>query len=496
MYSITFWKNYKKRANSTKQPQGGTTHVYDADLLDSSGILSPVFKVRIKNPTEYNYAYIDEWKRYYHVNNWRYDRGIWTSELQIDVLASWKTEIAKQNLYVLRAASDYNGRIVDNAYPTMAQRGYSNGSQVEGSVNPFATAYENGSFVVGIVNTDSGAIGAVSYYVFTPAQFKVLVQRLMGDVSVYGVQDVSDELTKVLANPFQYVASCYWFPFADVPTGASVTTLSVGWWTFNIPCKKLSGYSQWGGSGPTISVPKHPESNSRGFYLRTEPYSEYYLWFPPWGAMSLPADKLIDSRYIDFSYRVDCITGMGEMRIMSEESRGTAINVVNAQIGVPIELAQMAPQLGNLMNQMTTAVQQTPISDFAATAAKVLSVSFGAPSSLISSLGDMGFTNTASTLEQFASNITTMLTSKWCPAQTIGTNGGIMAGYVDPKLYAFFTYQTDMDNAEKGRPLCERRTLSTLSGFIQCGETDIQIPCTKPEEDAIKSYLGSGFFLE
>ena len=491
MYQITFWKNFKKRDNSTKQPAGGTTHVYDADLLDGSGIITPTFKVRMKNPVEYNYCYIPDFNRYYRITNWRYDRGIWTAETQIDVLASWKDEIGKQTLYVLRSAADFNGRIVDNTYPTIASRGYSIGSQVGGSANPYNTAYQSGYFVVGIVNTDTGAIGAVSYYVFTPAQFKTLVDKLMGDVSFYGVTDISDELTKVLANPFQYVVSCLWFPFSP-PTGGAVSSLKIGWWTFSVSCSKLSGYSMWSATGPTISVPKHPESAARGYYLRSEPFTEYYLWFPPWGSFSIPADKLVDSSYITFVGRVDCITGMGELRVTTEESNNTVINVVNAQIGVPIELAQMAPQLGNLMNQMATT---SPALAPAAAAAEsgFLGINF---SEARARLGEALQTDIGSTIAKWASNIGTMALSKWCPAQTIGTNGGVMAGYIDPKLYAFFTYQSEIDIAEKGRPLCDTRKLSDIPGYIQCGETDIRIPCTKTENDAIRMYLGSGFFLE
>lgn len=491
MYTVLFWKNFKKRDNSTLIPTGSTTLIYDCDFLDGSGIISPTIKLRVSNPTEWNFAYIPTFKRYYKVTNWRYETGLWIADLQVDVLASWAGEIENQEVYVLRSASKFNGRIVDNAYPIIGRKTFDIGAMAEGSANPFATAYDNGYFVVGIVNTDTSSIGAVSYYVFTPTQFKNLVDKLLGNVSYYNVSDISDDLTKLLANPFQYVVSCYWFPF-EPPLAGTVSTLNIGWWSFNITCNRLSGYTMAAFTGPTIEVPKHPEALTRGYYLLTEPYTEYYLYLPPWGSFSLPAEKLIDSDYITCSSRIDCITGMGTLRINPQGSNA-ALTVVNAQIGVPIMLAQMAPQLGNLMNQMQTVASSSPVLDYAAS---VIGSTFVNPWQIGKDLTGLGFADAGNKIIKFASNVGTMMLSKYCPSQTLGNNGGVMAGYDNPQLYAAFSYQADMDIEEKGRPLCERIRLSKLSGFVQCGETDIDIPCTKSENDAIRMYLSSGFFLE
>lgn len=495
MYQVKFWTNFRKRDNSTKLP-GDTTHVYDCDLMDGSGMIAPTIQLQIQNPTAFNYAYIDAFRRYYKVTNWHYSLGIWQADLQVDVLASFKSEIGNQTLYVLRSASSWNGRIVDTSYPLIARKTYAIGTMATGSSNPFSTAYNAGKFVVGIVNTDSNNIGAVSYYVFTPAQFKTLVSRLMGDVQFYNVTDISDELTKVLSNPFQYIVSCYWFPF-DPPTGGAVSTLQIGWWTFSgISCSRLSGYTRWSATGPTINVPKHPHAGARGMYLYTEPYTEYYLYLPPWGAFSIPADKLIDSDYITCTSQVDCITGMGKVMIDCQQAPNNYLTVVEGQIGVPIMLAQMAPQLGNLMNTMATSA---PPSMPVTSDSKALFMGIDLAEIGDKQTGRMAAskqTEISQKITEFAANIGTAILSRWCPAQTIGSNGGVMAGYDSPRLFTTFSYQSDLDASEKGRPLCDRVQLNTLSGYIQCGETCIQIACTKSENDAIRMYLSAGFFYE
>lgn len=487
-YNVTFY-TFSKRDNSTKLPTGLISVGMTCDLMDSSGILAPTLIINHTDPTAFNYCYITEFHRYYFINNWRYSLGFWTCEMQVDVLASWKAQIIQQELYVLRSASNFNGRIADTTYPLIAQKTFASGGLVEGAFNPFSASYQSGYFVVGIINTDSGAIGAVSYYVFTPAQFKTLVDKLMGDVSFYNVSDISDDLTKILANPFQYISSCLWFPFQP-PTGASITSLPIGWWTFNISCSRLSGYSQWSATGPTLSIPKHPDALTRGYYLLAEPYTEYYLWFPPWGNFSIPADKVIDSDYLTFSSRVDCITGMGELRVYPYNSN-VALSVIKSQIGVPIELAQLAPQLTNIPEQVVSTAQNLPA--FEESSIKNIGVHIKEAASAIENFFN---TEVGSTVSTIAGNIGTMILSKYCPSQSVGSTGSIMEGYVDPLLYAYFSYQTDMDSAEKGRPLCQKVRLSTLTGFVLCGEADINIACTKTELEAIKLYLTSGLFIE
>ena len=59
-----------------------------------------------------------------------------------------------------------------------------------------------------------------------------------------------------------------------------------------------------------------------------------------------------------------------------------------------------------------------------------------------------------------------------------------------------FYFVTDADNTEHGRPLCENRQISTLSGFIQVSEGYVPIPGPLPEQMEVKRLLEAGFFYE
>ena len=178
MYRVYFW-NYSKKTNSTSHPSvTGSVDHYDCSLMDLSGILTPTLQLNGRNPTAFNYAYIEEFRRYYYVSNWRYNLGLWTCELQVDVLASWEEDIKSSALYVLRSASKWDNSIRDTVYPMLSGTLYSDSSLP----NPFNTSYGSGYFVVGIVNTDANTIGAVSYYSFTSAQFRAFMGALMSDI--------------------------------------------------------------------------------------------------------------------------------------------------------------------------------------------------------------------------------------------------------------------------------------------------------------------------
>ena len=227
---------FNKKPNSTKQPEGtGTT--FPCNLIEPTSFTAPDISLAVSaKPVAYNYAYIPEFGRYYFVNDWTYSRGLWYASLAVDVLASFKSYIGEQSQYILRSAYRSNEKIIDTLYPTKS--GPSNVftySSDAGGGNPFVSNFSEGRYVVGIINGDIGAIGCVSYYVFTNSQFRAFCNVLMGTGSwMYeGIEEIGEELTKVLFNPFQYVASCMWLPVSSVATGGSVSAISYGWWTLS-----------------------------------------------------------------------------------------------------------------------------------------------------------------------------------------------------------------------------------------------------------------------
>ena len=58
------------------------------------------------------------------------------------------------------------------------------------------------------------------------------------------------------------------------------------------------------------------------------------------------------------------------------------------------------------------------------------------------------------------------------------------------------SYTVDDDNTHNGRPLCDVRTISTLSGYMLIQDGDVTITGTSAEDSLIRSYLETGFYYE
>lgn len=112
---------FTKRKNSTKRPNDTGT-IINCYLKDDCGALTPVIVYQptttAQNPSDWNYAYIGSFDRYYFVNDWVYNNGLWYAYLSCDVLASYKTQIGASTQYVVRSSATFDTNIVDLLYPT------------------------------------------------------------------------------------------------------------------------------------------------------------------------------------------------------------------------------------------------------------------------------------------------------------------------------------------------------------------------------------------
>lgn len=507
MYKVGFY-TFQKKLNSTLRPTAQPVE-YNCTIMDPAGILAPVVDLHLpdsSNPSGFNYAYINAWTRYYYVRDWTYINGIWRAQLQVDSLASWRDEIGSQTAYIARSSAAFNGRVGDSTYPILAGNTM---QTIQNNANPFMTAYTDGWFIVGIINSDAQAIGGVSYYGMTNAEFQAFRALLFGNIDWAGtITDVETSVVKMLANPFQYVASCVWLPF-DPGFLNTVTSIKFGYWTVNCTAHRVT-YPRAGGN-KLIQVPKHPLALSRGYYLLCEPYSRYYLDFPPFGAMTVPAEMLVDTDYLQLRWTCDIITGRGRLELAN--SSNDVFNIVEGVIGVPLQVASAAPDIGGLVNKLMNYVGGEEINAAAAATIKPRLMASAAGSAL----GDLFESVTLPSIHSgsshssepvspnagafegiktFVSNVTSAVMQHYFPMQTVGSNGGIMGGYYPIRLIGTFARIADEDNADRGRPLCEFRQINTIPGFVQVSDAHLQIPATLSEQEEINITAAAGFFWE
>ena len=489
MIDVTFYA-FEKHSNSTKQPSGGTT--YNCTLIQPCGVMSPQIQLEIgqTNPVEYNYAYIPDFKRYYFIRDWSWDRGIWTATMAVDVLASFKEDIGNSSQYVLRAAAESNGFITDTVYPGTATF-TKQVTQLSGM--PFWKDLVNGEYVLGVVGAGpSGmAMGAATYYAMSPPAFAMFAEQLFGEDNwlelegdpitfrwpqVHGDAQsfnttleevnipVNFPVLKTMFNPAQYITSCMWFPFVPAE-GSAASEIALGWW--KVPAGVVSvspTYEQT----YTVSIPAHPQL-ARGYYLHMPPYSRYTLFFPPFGTIPLDGSYFVQDTVLTCTIRVDMISGGGILEL-SVPSAGI-IYRASAQIGVPVSTGQIASAglAGALVGGVSTVA--------------------GVIGSAVTGNVGQAIMNGVSGVGDTANGLMPQVTVR-------GANGSKAEYGTTPFLLSEFMQVVDNDPEHMGAPLCAVRQLSSLPGYQMIARPEIDSTCTAAENDQITEFLRGGYYYE
>lgn len=446
-----------KRDNSTKRPTG-TGSEFSCVLKSGSGIMHPTltFDFGITNdPSQYNYAYIAAFDRYYFIEEWYFDRALWTATLKVDVLATYKSEIGNASLYVLRCAAEHDGNIIDTLYPS--KTGCSFASDVK--TNPWTTGM---TYVVGVVS-QSATTGCQTHYGLLRASFTQLCTWLLSDVVTtnngFRIEDCSIELQRSLVDPLQFIKSCVLLPVAIGDTsGTAGATVTVYGWQSNVTGKVLNE-NQAITKTFTFSIQKHPDTASRGNYVNSSPFTAITLTIPPFGTFDIDTSVTCNASTLTATIRIDQITGKGTLTV---ECNGIVLNRIEAQIGIPISMSSVSRDYLGAVSNVGGAIGGMLTGDF---------------------IGGI-------------SGIGNALQSLQARSNTIGTTGAYGALIGDFRLdHQFFRPVSD-DNTHNGRPLCAKRTISTLSGYMIIQDGDVAITGTSAEDAQVRNYLETGFYYE
>lgn len=459
---------FAKRTNSTKRPSGGQE--FGIDLKAPCNIIDPEIKIASQSdPTGYNYCYLPTFNRYYWVKNWTYSDGVWNASLTVDTLASYRDQIGNSTEYVTRSSAQYDGTISDGLYPASAKVQ----SVTTAFQGGFAETISGGFFVIGFIAKAANSIGAITYVVMTPTNAKKLSAKLLTDVSYLSIDnaEVSDSLTKVLFNPYQYIVSCNYFPFDIAEITAHlplVSSVDVGWWSIDVPCWILGEDNNNLTKSVSVGIPKHPQAASRGGYCNAPPYTDYTIFLQPFGVIPLDASKLWGTSTLSIQYVVDLFTGDSILRIFTDSNQ--LVHETTAKLGVPIQLSNITfdiPSGGGLL--------QTGIA-----------AAFGG---LQAALTGGSFSDVGNGILNAAQATNADVASK-------GVTGSTIAFDSVPYMVARFKILVDDNNEDHGRPLCKRVQLSTIPGYIMVDDPDIALAATAEEIDSVKSYMKNGFFYE
>ena len=492
MINVKFY-SFSKKENSTKVPTSPVvpSAEYSCLLKDGSGVISPELEIATSaNVSAWNYCYIPDFGRYYFVSEWTYDNGQWIAKLTIDVLASWRYEISQSNQYILRSSYEYDGYIDDAFYQgktqsTITHTTLSGASLQTTMLAPEGPAIQN--FMVGIINNDSTyAPGAVSYYTMGTTRIGRMKQALMtdngwiGNVDSGSATSVQIAQSQVAINPYQYIASCRWFPVNVPHADTETTNIRCGWWQAN-----FTGYRFTGATGNasriwTCDVPPHPQA-SRGSYLNNKTFTSHILDIAGFH-FDLDANMVAQGSKLEVELYVDFISGQGCVKVFGKQGDTRWLIAEQIQnISVSIPLAQISYSSEGLAG--------IPL------VGQGWSIGYNIGQTIAAAFGVKNTTNAAA---QLSNSIGAAAGFNKITSSFTAGSGGLAAitAHPVPLLTTVHQLIVDEDNASAGRPLCKNRTISVIPGFIICKHVELAIPATEQEITAIKNYMEGGFFYE
>lgn len=445
MFIVTLF-SFSKERNSTKRPQSGAGDSFPCTANLGVDAASPQlpFSGFDTPPLRYNYAYVPVLQRYYWIERWTNEAGLWVANCTEDVLASWRDSIGNTDAYILRSSAESDGSIVDNMYPATGEVTISTNSAV-------IFSDDGGNYVLGSVSSG----GATDYVQLAPAQFKSAAAYLFSD-EFFDAAVGAGGLLKAQFDPMQYIKSSMWFPWEI--GGGRAGRLKVGWWDTGI----LGGTVYASDShdmSVSIPVPKHPQAANRGKYLNLSPYSQYTLDCRPWGRIAIDPILLQNVSEITLDISVDMITGVGLLAVVVGNKR---LTLTQAQVGVPIQLSQVTR---DYMGAAT-------------------SIAGGVLSGLTGN-----FMGVASAIGNATSSLMGQVT-------TTGCNGGISQLFEPAQLTGVFLPIVDEDNERRGRPLCSVRRVSSIPGYIVCADPAPDFAAPQWELDAVRTSMQTGFYFE
>lgn len=440
------------------------------DIKYPTDILHPELMLNFaESPVDYNYLYLPAFDRYYWLNGWQsVSNGLWSVTATVDELASWREQILDLNLYVLRAASEGDGRIIDNLYPALAdvtrQILYSDASPwgVESGTD--------GVYVVSICGN-----GETAYYIMAPTEYKHFFDKLLGDEYINRVMSYLPDWETVYPqaplqiNPLQYVAGVKWFPFTSL-SGVPVTyteNVPVGLGYVEQECYKLAPLAVTVAYDRTIPISSiHPQS-ARGVYLNLAPYSHIQAYVPPFGLVTINPATAMAAKSVRLTIAVDLRSGDGALRLLTPD--GAVETELHAPIGVSVAIGQTLTAGYGLL-------------DAAGAAA-------GIGASIMSG-------NIAGAITGASSAIGNVIASQVPTSRTIGSPESIGALRGPLVVYSDHYAVAEEDITHRGRPLCANRRLGDLTGYVLVADADFTIPCTEEENNQIRAFLEGGVFIE
>ena len=423
-----------------------------------------------------NYIHIPAFGRYYWITDMTYDLGEWTIRCSCDVLATYKSAIGSSSQYVIRSASSYDNTLIDSLYPTKGTPSLAT-TRASSSLS-----MNDGLYIVGVVgapNNSASPMGLV-YYAMTRAEFVSLLTYINTassietfsaaavtnlqtaiDYVVGAIQSGIADIIQWFLQPGKFVQTCTWIPVTTSDFLATVAVTEVplgGLASVPLNTRQITGNPM--AIVSSVTVPDHPLKATRGDWVEDAPYAEQSLYVPGVGTIPLPTSYVRGGRTVSVSIEISAVDGTCRAEVTCY---GNVIGTYQGKLGVSVQMNASSINIAGAAVNASSALMKASEGNYVGAAQGLMSAADCAAPAL----------------------------------HTIGSDGGkfpLTDQYIT--LSSVYWSPADEDITSHGRPLCQVKTISSLSGYILCENAEIGISGTAEEADAIINFMNGGFYYE
>lgn len=464
--SVTFYSNFNKRGNSTKQPTGGTT--INCELrAGGSTVLNPNLEVRGVTAFAYNYMYIPDFRRYYYIDTfqWNAEEGFWLISGVSDPLASAKEQIVASGQFVLRADSlrQNDIRVADGlAVPLNTGTSRYTYDIVAGDYPfpPVATSFANQTVICNVAGE--------GYFCLSGDDYNAMIASFFGYADPVGTQWLTQDIARQIVNPSSHFISQTAFPFvfstvkSDIASGSGINPKVAFWQIRNVTAYRV--VSTWCRYSGQVAVGYHPQSGGDNtHYLNMPPYVSYNLYVGGVGLIGLDNTKIQAGETLRVYLYIDYASGGAKVKVLNESAQ--IVGYATGECGYNVAM------ISRKTSDAIGVVQNTLLGGAVGGVAGAL-VSAGG--SIVSSISGSG------------------------SAIVHGSTGGY-AGWVDftsSRMMAEYKRVIAPSITKEGYPVCKTLTLSNLQGYVLCRNASVQTHLTRDETLQIEKALNGGVYIE
>lgn len=488
-FTLGFGTTNKPR-NSTKIPSISAS--CQVLLKDDTSIVRPTWRVHLGHGgapanlaelSKMNCCYCAEFDRYYFITNIISETAVIALVMcEVDVLATYRTEIFGTDAFIMYAESEFNPMIPDGRLPLTGA------SKARFISYPMVHTDTTGCFCLTTATPNNdGTTGPASSVVMSEGELMSLAAKLYAN-------DFWDSIKNEFYHPSEAIIGCKWTPIGLAhASGGGSSQIKIGKYDLGsgANAKRLVTATL----ATSIYIP-HADSDPAkitGYdYRNLEPYTEYYMWLPGVGIVQIPMKHFIGKGealgefvQLQTSYAASPLTGDITYFIQRTldssgniDGVGTAPIVIKGNFGVDIPVASVNGAFGSMIQSVAGTIGGGVMAVAGGVtgnpAAFVAGITMEASSGLKAGLDSIATTTTISGGM-----------GGWSVPETAHTSIGAITIAYD--------ISDEPNNILKtiGRPLFMNKSIGSMQGLIKCTGAFVQCNATEEEHQMLAQYVNS-----